>query len=51
MQEHSEVVPVLRTWLLGLLSPAEGEALEQRLITDADAFEEIALVEQELNIG
>jgi len=48
MQEHSEVVPVLRTWLLGLLSPAEGEALEQRLITDADAFEEIALVEQEL---
>jgi len=39
MQEHSEVVPVLRTWLLGLLSPAEGEALEQRLRgrgTDSD---------------
>jgi len=48
MQEQTNVQQDLRLWLLGLLSQDQGELLEQRLITDARAFEEIAIVEDEL---
>lgn len=48
MQEQTNVQQDLRLWLLGLLSQEQGESLEQRLLTDTDAFDEISIVEEEL---
>jgi len=48
MQEQTTVPQDLRLWLLGLLSQDQSESLEQRLITDARAFDEISIVEDEL---
>lgn len=48
MQEQTKVQQDVRLWLLGLLSQEQGELLEQHLITDAPAFDEISLVEEEL---
>jgi len=48
MQEQTNVQQDLRLWLLGLMSQDEGELLEQRLMTDASAFDEISIVEDEL---
>src|ERR1043165_877806 len=38
----------LKQWLLGLLPQAEGQALEERLISDAELYEELLIVEEEL---
>lgn len=48
MQEQTQIQQDVRSWLLGLLSQEEGEWLEQRMITDARAFDEISIVEEEL---
>ena len=48
MQEQTTVQQDLRLWLLGLLSQQQSESLEQRLMTDARAFDEISIVEEEL---
>ena len=48
MQEQTNIQQDLRLWLLGLLPQEEGESLEQRLITDTRAFDEISIVEEEL---
>ena len=48
MQAQTKIQQDLRLWLLGVLSQEQGELLEQRLITDARAFDEIPIVEEEL---
>ena len=48
MQEQTTVQQDLRLWLLGLLSQEHRESVEQRLMTDARAFDEISIVEEEL---
>lgn len=48
MQEEIKIQEDVRLWLLGLLSQEQGESLEQRLITDTGAFDEIPIVEEEL---
>jgi hypothetical protein len=48
MQEQSKIQQDLRLWLLGLLSPEQRESLEQHLISDARAFDEISIIEEEL---
>jgi len=48
MQEETKIQQDVRLWLLGLLSQEQGESLEQRLITDTGAFDEIPIVEEEL---
>ena len=48
MQEQINIQQGLRLWLLGLLSQEQGESLEQRLMTDTRAFDEIPIVEEEL---
>lgn len=48
MQEQTTIQQDVRLWLLGLLSQEQGEWLEQRFFTDARAFDEIPIVEEEL---
>ena len=48
MEEQTNVQQDLRLWLLGLLSQEQGESLEQRLLTDTHAFDELSIVEEEL---
>ena len=48
MQEQTKIQQDVRLWLLGLLSQEQGESLEQHLITDTRAFDEISIVEDEL---
>jgi hypothetical protein len=48
MQEQTRIQQDVRLWLLGLLSQEQGESLEQRLISDARAFDEIPMAEEEL---
>ena len=48
MQEQTNVQQDLRLWLLGLLPREQGESLEQRLMTDDRAFDEVSIVEDEL---
>lgn len=38
----------LRLWLLGLLPDQESQSLEERLITDAELYDELFIVEEEL---
>ena len=38
----------LRQWLLGLLPQPEGQALEERLIGDAELYDELFIIEEEL---
>jgi hypothetical protein len=51
MQEQTNIQQDVRLWLLGLLSQEQGQLLEQQLITDAQAFDELSLVEEELIDG
>ena len=48
MQEQTKIQQDVRLWLLGLLSQEQGESLEQHLISDAEAFDEIPIAEEEL---
>jgi len=48
MHEQTKIQQDVRLWLLGLLSQEQGESLEQRLISDAGAFDEIPMAEEEL---
>lgn len=48
MQEQTKIQQDVRLWLLGLLSHEQGDSLEQRLMTDPGAFNEIPIVEEEL---
>ena len=48
MQTNESVQGDLRRWLLGLLSEQDSHSLEERLITDAEFYEELNIVEDEL---
>jgi hypothetical protein len=48
MSTQAKAPEDLRLWLLGLLPDHESRVLEERLITDADFYEELLIVEDEL---
>src|SRR5262245_20740400 len=48
MSTQAKVPEDLRLWLLGLLPDPESRVLEERLITDAEFYEELLIVEDEL---